>query len=79
MARLIDADKLIELLNKKYSGDENINESVLYLVGAISGAPTVDAVEVVRCGECRYYRNGGCLTGRYDLKNNDFCSWGEKI
>ena len=49
MMRLIDADKLIALLNKKYGGDENINESVLYLVGAISGASTVDA-ESVRHG-----------------------------
>ena len=43
--RLIDADRLIALLNKKYGGDD-INESVLYLVGVISGAPTVDAVSL---------------------------------
>lgn len=45
----------------------------------IEDVSTVYAVEVVRCGECRYYRNGGCLTGRYDLKDNDFCSWGLRI
>ena len=47
--RLIDADTLIALLNKKYGSNENVNESVLYLVGAISGATTVDA-EPVRHG-----------------------------
>lgn len=37
-----------------------------------------DRVDVVRCKDCKYWKNGGCLTGRYDLKEMDFCSWGER-
>ena len=46
--RLIDADKLIEVLNKKsVPFNANINDAILT-------APTVDAVEVVRCKDCKY-------------------------
>ncbi len=85
--RLIDADKLVALLNKKYGDDENINESVLYLVGAISGATTVDAVEVVRCKDCAYwgtkvvYANGeraDCLNFNFVTPCDFFCKWGER-
>lgn len=64
--RLIDADAFFndfpEMRDYEYASQEY----------------EVDAVKVVRCGECKYYRNGGCLTGRYDLKDTDFCSWGER-
>ncbi|MBR2681631.1 MAG: hypothetical protein IKE23_12970 [Exiguobacterium sp.] len=85
--RLIDADKLIALLNKKYGGDENINESVLYLVGAISGATTVDAEPVVRCKDCKHrdpedhkcdsgaLERAGCI---FPVQDDYFCSCGER-
>lgn len=83
--RTIDADKMIlryqshpNRHSKTYLSCityEDVLDAVIY---DLEQEPTVDAVEVVRCGECRYYRNGGCLTGRYDLKDNDFCSWGER-
>lgn len=52
-------------------------------VSAINEAPTVDAVEVVRCRECREYtrREEGVmycrLTGR-NMSSCDFCSRGER-
>ena len=46
--RLIDADKLIEVLNKKSAPfNASINDAILT-------APTVDAVEVVRCKDCKH-------------------------
>ena len=50
----------------------------------IEAAPTVDAVEVVRCWECKYHEDTHvigfehcCL---YDLimRYNDFCSYGKR-
>ena len=52
-------------------------------------APKVDAVEVVRCKECKHYRNGICdqieyiMDGYYhgtfeEKRPDDFCSYGEK-
>jgi hypothetical protein len=45
----------------------------------IAEAPTVDAVEVVRCKNCRHYQNGYCNHfGYYDyapaVDAEDFCS-----
>ena len=43
-------------------------------------APTVDAVEVVRCGVCRYCDTADCpmsgTPGR--VSASDFCSYGER-
>ena len=49
--------------------------------------PTIDAVPVVRCRECKHYEIGVCLkiyddgaASRYawqEWKPNDFCSYGE--
>ena len=42
----------------------------------IESAPTVDAVEVVRCRDCRKFKTYGCrmVASGYD----DFCSYGER-
>ena len=50
--------------------------------------PTIDAVPVVRCRECKHYKTGVCLKIYYDglasryawqeRKPYDFCSCGER-
>lgn len=52
--RLIDADALeIELLKLLLDGDDKL-KSVADVAPFISNAPTVNAVEVVRCRECMF-------------------------
>lgn len=43
-------------------------------------APTVDAVEVVRCKDCVYFWDGVCTahTDAICTDENEFCSWGER-
>lgn len=45
-------------------------------------APTVDAVEVVRCKDCRWYENDGyhthCRIMRLSVEAEDYCSRGER-
>ena len=55
---------------------------------AIQAAPAVDAVEVVRCKDCKHYGLGACLKIYSDgaasvyawqyRKPDDFCSYGER-
>ena len=54
---------------------------------AIVDAPAVDAVKVVRCGECQRwacfasvsdYPNGYCSAHAINMKRFDFCSYGER-
>lgn len=62
--RLIDVDKLER---QEYWGVDAED---------IDNAPTVDAVEVVRCKDCRKFKTYACrmVASGYD----DFCSYGER-
>ena len=63
--RLIDADAFIvdSVKNKRFvfHTEDIINNAIIVetvygdLMDALNNAPTVDAVEVVRCKECIYY------------------------
>ena len=69
MSRLIDADEL------EYEREDGI------LTIDIKNAPTVDAVPVVRCGECIYRDTEMMYCGMVDLirKNDDwYCADGER-
>lgn len=78
--RLIDADKLER---QEYWGNERCFDYVD--AEDIDNAPTVDAVEVVRCKDCKYYDRGECYHPRHERhlqsirqEDDDFCSYGER-
>lgn len=97
--RLIDADEFAKTLEKT---DANVcadygdgfcefgySRSLLRLL--LSEAPTVDAVEVVRCRDCRFCRKHPtsdkvklCTNENWNteyhpfVNDNDFCSYGER-
>ena len=96
MSRLIDADVAIENIEEWLDsvGTAMIGKGLSYtgeLMGCIEDAPTVDAVHVVRCRECKNYVivdefEGGkrymCLVNHFSYLDNDgdnqFCSYGER-
>lgn len=65
--RLIDADALMQ--NAEYKGKHDI-----LTAHDVVAAPTVDAVPVVRCGECRWWdQKEGSLYGYcYACRHNFF-------
>lgn len=79
--RLIDADAL----PIKFDG-----HTVAVWKNDIDNAPTVDAVEVVRCKDCKWFydcrKDGWGRCGEHDdygrdsgwWQATDFCSWGER-
>lgn len=78
--RLIDADKL----KGKAFADPDDGEHFVYCQD-IDEAPTVDAVPVVRCRECRYYAASGATTsfcihpgGMKFTSDSDYCSRGKR-
>lgn len=75
MLRLIDADKLEK---QEYWGNERCFDYVD--AEDIDNAPTVDAVPVVRCKDCKHYDIGGSciICGFQSRKPDDFCSYGER-
>lgn len=79
--RLIDADALWDELTEDLEDGD-----VLYRIppSYIDDAPTVDAVPVVRCKDCKYYKPDefecGCdfAGGLPYVKADDFCSYGQR-
>ena len=77
--RLIDVDELLKTIP---------SEEIVSRI-AVANAPTVDAVEVVRCKDCKWWKtnymwNGNerkiCAREAYEpfRKAEDFCSRGER-
>lgn len=74
--------------NQQFS-DEPCEPSDCSIRQAIMATPTADAVEVVRCKDCKYWgKHGGCIPHEHlhkcyrqygaAMSENDFCSLGEK-
>lgn len=53
--RLIDADKLSNnMIIVVEKANEDVIKSISELLGKIKNAPTIDAVQVVRCKDCKH-------------------------
>lgn len=84
--RLIDADALLELIENDapvVSFHSLITKS--WVIAALKSehnlTPTLDAVPVVRCKDCKHYKDGRCFftMRRHGLHDNWFCADGEKV
>jgi len=97
--RLIDADKLLETIKvHDYPLKDHLNstDNGMFTIGIqqdVDEQPAVDAVPVVRCRECKWYKEGKllgptkfCFRLRdadgerigYNFASDDFCSHGER-
>ena len=84
--RLIDADRAMEIVRDQGIAHPNAYHLTNYAMLILREAPTVDAVEVVRCRECKqgeiddpdfpdqYYCHAGCGWNKGDF----YCAYGER-
>lgn len=56
MAKLIDADRAMEIIHNQGIAHPNAYHLTNYATLILREAPTVDAVEVVRCRDCNHYK-----------------------
>jgi len=75
MSRYIDADAI------QY--DEDIPGIYTVSKTQIGNMPTADVAEVVRCKDCKHYKDNHRCYSRYSNMNdsrnpNDYCSYGER-
>lgn len=75
MGKLIDADELKAKAFGKRGG--------LIHTSDIDDAPTVDAVEVVRCKDCKHWYSDAdtgmaCEFTNMGQPDDGFCNWGER-
>lgn len=76
--RLIDADAFLERMSR--------TDRFFSVVFDINDAPTVDAVQVVKCRECMYAKNAKvnkkgfliCPASHMEIVDDDYCSYGER-
>ena len=97
--RLIDADALMNVICEKFQEHygntvyQFIHDFLRFVVRQIRKAPTIDAVPVVRCKDCKHYRTETAMTfvrnGAHIrccdcdnvsrlMRDDDFCSYGER-
>lgn len=79
MGRLVDADEVYKVLTNYYHHRTEIQHKMLK--EAIGKVPTVDVVEVVKCKDCKYWKDDGCKNdnhGYCPINEDDFCPWGER-
>ena len=99
--RLCDLDEIKIRVERQYedchgySGNKKAiyREAILAVRSILHSAKTIDAVPVVRCRECKYWKPsgskagnsfsdmeyiGGCEFTNYCRRESDFCSYGEK-
>jgi len=80
MPRLIDATRIEQYILNNCSDNEEINA----IYAEIINAPTVDAVEVVYCKDCKWFDDCECrleedVQGiRRTVALKDYCSFGER-
>ena len=89
--RLIDADLVLENIKPYELSDEDWcvtgGTAIRLIHNAIDGAPTIDAVPVVRCKDCKHWLNdfygctefvGCCAYANYMIGANGYCIYGER-
>ena len=83
--RLIDADRALEIVRDQSIAHPNAYYLTNYATLILREAPTVDAVEVVRCRYCNHCdpENHHCdhymgTVAPLSRKPDDFCSYGER-
>lgn len=81
--RLIDANRALEIVRDQGIAHPNAYHLTNYATLILREAPTVDAVGVVRCLDCKYFMfsdcYGECGKGYMGVvRPDDFCSRGER-
>ena len=79
--RLIDANVLMEHLERCIEEGKGLFRAVCMAIKCfVEQMPTVDAVEVVRCKDCKHNKDGFCVGyhAQHDIMPDDFCSYGER-
>lgn len=83
--RPIDADALIKrMYHDAFETDTDMQKWdsgcwIRYKMfeNAIDDAPTIDAVEVVRCKDCKW-RKACKVFSQQQITDDSYCSWGER-
>lgn len=80
--KYINADALIsdikQMRNTSNGYSDTFDKSEI--VGVIEEQPAADVVEVVRCGQCKFFQSRGCFIGIQgaQISSDNYCAWGQR-
>lgn len=87
--RLINADWVLSHVKPYSTADEEWavtgGTAIRLIHNAVDNAPSIDAVPVVRCADCMYYRVAPCdqyCSNSYGLRtvfHDTYCPYGKKV
>ena len=82
MADYINREELLKTI------DEGVGDTYAYQDGIVDLINEIDAVEVVRCKDCKHRQEGviedicvrykNDIGGWFVVNDDDYCKWGEK-
>ena len=80
--RLVDADLAMKCLTYYGRGNQKTFMRCI-LISFIQSLPTVDAVHVIRCKDCKWYEEqdesiGTCLLTESGAHIKGYCAWAER-
>ena len=75
--RLIDADRAMEIVRNQGIAHPNAYHLTNYAMLILREAPTVDAVEIVHCRDCKHKHSDSCCE-YVDDDDNFYCARGER-
>ena len=75
--RLIDANRAMEIVRNQGIAHPNAYHLTNYAMLILREAPTVDAVEIVRCRDCKHKRSDSWCE-YVDDDDNFYCARGER-
>lgn len=88
MADLIDRQAVVDMLQQLAYNDWNQGVCTTWAnaysecADMVESLPTADAIEVVRCKDCKWFNDIGCSIRIVDDSDkpteNDYCSFGER-
>lgn len=76
MSDLISRKELLESIEKVSVKGNVLDDDWVYRF--VQEFPSIDAVPVVRCKNCKYYKENTLACSRYGLEDDDYCSWAER-
>lgn len=80
MARLIDADALLDIGEEMVEHEDHASLDWDCAIRLVHNAPTIDAVPVVRCKDCKWCGSPSHCPDKDGMMDCEgFCSWGERI
>ena len=84
MSRLIDADEALKKVHNQGIAHPSAYHLTSYATLILQEAPTIDAIPVIRCRECKYHEDTSitdykhCYLIDKTVHCNDYCSYGER-